>query len=292
MEKEEMERETARTGLVLEGGGMRGIYTAGVLDVLMEHGISFDGVIGVSAGAIHGCSFVSGQIGRSIRYYKKFCRDKRFMSFRNVIRTGDIVDEQFCYHELPETLDPFDYDAFERSPVKYYVTCSNLETGKAEYLQITDMRGQIDLMRASASLPYVSRIVEFDGKKLLDGGCTDSIPVHAFMKMGYEKNVVVLTRHREYVKEPEHASLAKVYYRQYPKFATAMENRHKAYNNSRKLIRRLQEEGKAFVICPSQELNIGRTCHDPEKLQEVYDLGRRDTIRQLGNLEVFMEQED
>ncbi len=278
------------SGLVLEGGGMRGIYTAGVLDVFMEHEISFDGVIGVSAGAIHGCSFVSGQVGRGIRYYKKYCGDKRFMSFRNMVRTGDIVDEQFCYHELPETLDPYDYDAFGRSDMKYYVTCSNLETGKAEYLQITDMRRQIDLMRASASLPYVSRIVEYEGKKLLDGGCTDSIPVNAFMKLGYPNNVVVLTRQRDYVKEPEHAGLARAYYHRYPKFAAAMQNRHKAYNNTRKLIRRLEEEGKAFVICPSREPAIGRSCHDPDKIQQVYDMGREDATRQLGNLEVFLER--
>lgn len=278
-------------GLVLEGGGMRGIYTAGVLDVFLEHGISFDGVIGVSAGAIHGCSFVAGQAGRSIRYYKKYCKDKRFMSFRNMIKTGNIVDEQFCYHELPETLDPYDYEAFEKSNVKYYVTCSNLDTGKAEYLQITDMQKQIDLLRASASLPYASRVVEVDGKRLLDGGCTDSIPVHAFMKMGYGRNVIVLTRRRDYVKEPEYGTLARVYYRKYPKFAQALKNRHKSYNNTRKLIRRLEEEGRAFVISPGEELGMGRTCHDPEEIQRVYDIGRKDAIRQLGNLEVFLQRD-
>ena len=211
------------------------------------------------------------------------------MSFRNVLKTGDIVDEQFCYHELPDILDPFDHQAFQRSSTKFYVTCSNLETGKAEYLHLTDMRAQIDLLRASASLPYVSRVVECGGRKLLDGGCTDSIPVNAFMKMGYERNVVVLTRSREYVKEPEHSTLARLYYRQYPRFAAAMKNRHKVYNNSRKLIRRLQEEGKAFVISPAQGPDIGRVCHDPDKIQEVYDQGRGDAIRQLGNLEIFLE---
>jgi len=289
---EEEKQEETKTGLVLEGGGMRGIYTAGVLDVMLEHGISFDGIIGVSAGAVHGCSFISGQAGRSIRYYKKYCNDKRFMSFHNVIRTGDIVDEQFCYHELPETLDPYDYEAFERSPIKFYVGCTNVETGRAEYLQITDMKEQIDLIRASASLPYVSRIVEYGGRKLLDGGCSDSIPIYAFMKMGYGKNVVVLTRHKEYRKEPENTRMARVYYRKYPRFAAAMKNRHKVYNNTRKLIRRLEEEGKAFAICPSRELTVGRTCHDAEALQAAYDLGRQDTVRQLGNLEVFLERKD
>lgn len=286
MEKQE---SSLKTGLVLEGGGMRGIYTAGVLDVFMEHDISFDGVIGVSAGAIHGCSFVSGQAGRSIRYYKKYCRDKRFMSFRNMIKTGNMVDEQFCYHELPEALDPYDYEAFRKSQVRFYVTCSNVETGKAEHVLITDMGKDIDYLRASASLPYVSRMVECDGKKLLDGGCTDSIPVGAFMKMGYARNVVVMTRPRNYVKEPELGGLAKAYYRKYPAFAAALKNRHKAYNNTRKFIRRLEEDGRAFVIGPGEELAMGRTCHDPEEIQRVYDMGRQDAVRQLGNLEVFLD---
>ena len=140
---------------------MRGIYTAGVLDVFMDHGITFDGVIGVSAGALHGCSFVSGQKGRSIRYYMKYRSDKHFMSLWNLLRTGDVVGEKFCYHEIPERLDPYDYEAFLKSKTKFYAVCTNVETGKAEYLQITDMRGQVDIMRASASMPYVSRIVHY-----------------------------------------------------------------------------------------------------------------------------------
>lgn len=286
-EKKEMGQEPA-IGLVLEGGGMRGIYTAGVLDVFLEHGITFDGVIGVSAGAIHGCTYVSGQAGRNIRYYKNYCKDKRFMSLHNMLRTGDLVDEEFCYHELPEILDPYDYQAFKRSPIHFYVTCSNVETGKAEHFRITDLRTQVDLLRASASLPYVSKIVEYDGKKLLDGGCTDSIPVHAFLKMGYKMNVVVLTRPREYVKEPEHIGLSRLWYGKYPKFAAAIERRHKTYNNTRKLIRRLEEDGKVFVICPEEPLSIGRSCHDPDLLQQGYDIGRQDALRRLGNLEVFL----
>lgn len=196
-------KKTDKTGLVLEGGGMRGIYTAGVLDVFLEHEIEFDGVIGVSAGAIHGCSFVSGQKGRSIRYYKKYCNDKRFVSFRNLILTGDIAGEQFCYHEIPERLDPYDFEAFNASKTEFYVTCSNVETGKAEHLPITDMRAQVDLMRASASLPYASRIVRAEGMKLLDGACTDSIPVGAFHRLGFRRLVVIMTRPRGYVKKPE-----------------------------------------------------------------------------------------
>ena len=207
----EAERNSMKTGLVLEGGAMRGIYTAGVLDVFMEHEMHFDGVIGVSAGALHGCSFVSGQKGRSIRYYEKYRGDKHFMSFWSLLCTGDIVGEKFCYHEIPQWLDPFDYEAFYKSDTDFYVGCSNLETGKPEYLRIKDMLSEIDLMRASASMPYVSRIVKFHGMKLLDGGCTDSIPVRAFQRMGYQKNVVVLTRHEGYAKEPELLKPAKLF---------------------------------------------------------------------------------
>ena len=217
-----------RSGLVLEGGGMRGIYTAGVLDVFMEQGIRFDGVIGVSAGAIHGCSYVSGQKGRSIRYYKQYCRDKRFISYRNLLRTGEMVGTQFCYHEIPEKLEPYDFDGFHRSGTEFYVTCSNVETGKAEYLRIRDMRAQVDAMRASASLPCISRIVEWEGKKLLDGGCTDSVPYLAFHRMGFGKLVVVLTRHKGYVKKPEQSWLVEAMYRTYRRVVRAMRKPHRA----------------------------------------------------------------
>lgn len=270
-----------KTGLVLEGGAMRGIYTAGVLDVFMDHGITFDGVIGVSAGAIHGCSYVSGQKGRSIRYYKKYSRDKRFMSFYSLIRTGDIVGEEFCYHEIPERLDPFDHEAFLKSPMDFYVTCSNVETGQPEYLKIDNMVEEVDLLRASASMPYVSRMVSFRGKKLLDGGCTDSIPVRAFQKMGYEKCVAVLTRDGSYRKKPENPRMAKVMYRRYPEFAKAIENRHISYNKTLDDIRDMEEKGEIFVIRPSVELTIGRMEHDPEIIQAVYEIGRKDAENRI-----------
>lgn len=278
-----------KTGLVLEGGAMRGIYTAGVLDVLMEHGIIFDGVMGVSAGAIHGCSFVSGQKGRSIRYYKKYCRDKRFMSFHSLLRTGDIVEKEFCYHELPEKLDPYDYESFDNTSTDFYVTCSNLETGKPEYFKVTDMKAEIDLLRASASMPFVSRIVEFRGKKLLDGGCTDSIPVKAFRRMGYRKTVVVLTRHDGYRKKPERAGFTKLFYYKYPLFTQAVKKRHLIYNHTVEYIRRLEQKGEIFVIRPSAELTIGRMEHDPARIQETYEIGRRDAERKVEALIKWFE---
>lgn len=279
----EQGKKTAnRTGLVLEGGGMRGIYTAGVLDVFMEQDVTFDGVIGVSAGAIHGCSYVAKQKGRNIRYYKKYCNDKRFISLWNLLTTGDMVGEQFCYHDLPETLEPFDFETYLASETKFYVTCSNLETGKAEYIHLADMKDQVDLLRASASLPMVSQVVEFGGKKLMDGGCTDSIPVLAFHnQLGYKKIVVVQTRHRGYVKKNEFNPLIKLRYRKYPRFVRALQRRSMNYNHSVERIEQLEAEGKVFVIRPSEELTIGRMKSSPEELQKVYDIGRQDAKAQL-----------
>lgn len=273
-----------KTGLVLEGGAMRGIYTAGVLDVFMEHKITFDGVIGVSAGAIHGCSYVAGQKGRSIRYYRKYSRDKRFMSFYSLIRTRDIVGEKFCYHEIPERLDPFDHEAFLKSDTDFYVTCSNVETGKPEYIKVTNMLEEVDLVRASASMPYVSRIVSFKGKKLLDGGCTDSIPVRAFQKLGYDKCVAVLTRDEKYRKKPENVKLPGIIYHRYPEFAKAICERHLTYNRTIDDIKKMEKAGEIFVIRPSVELTIGRMEHDPEKIQAVYDIGRKDGENRIGQM--------
>lgn len=281
-----------KTGLVLEGGAMRGIYTAGVLDVLMENGITFDGVIGVSAGALHGCSFVSGQKGRSLRYYMKYRSDKHFMSFWNLLRTGDVVGEKFCYHDIPERLDPYDYEAFLKSDTKFYAVCTNLETGRAEYLQVKDMRNEVDIMRASASMPYVSRIVHFRGMKLLDGGCADSIPVKAFRRMGYKRNVVVLTRHDGYVKKPENPKFVKAFYRKYPHFVRTLCRRHLAYNRTIEDIHKLEKEGDTFVIRPSVELTIGRMEKDPAVIREVYEIGRKDAEKRLPALLKWISEKE
>ena len=273
-----------KTGLVLEGGGVRGIYTAGVLDVFMEHGVTFDGVIGVSAGAIHGCSYLANQKGRSIRYYKKYCNDPRFMSFKSWMKTGDIVGADFCYRQLPDELDVYDHEAFYKNTSAFFVTCSNVETGKAEYIPINDMKTQIDFLRASASLPYFSRIVEINGKKYLDGGCTDSIPVEAFLNMGYEKNVVVLTREDTYRKKPETPFMTRLWYRKFPEFTNALLNRHNSYNQTVERILELEKKGAIFVIRPKDSLNIGRMEKDPVNVQRVYDIGYADGQRYLNDM--------
>jgi len=278
-----------KTGLVLEGGGMRGLYTAGILDVFLENGIWFDGVIGVSAGAIHGCSYLSGQKGRSIRYYKKYCGDPRFMSWQSFLKTGDFVGAEFCYHELPEKLDVYDNEAFKRCGVPFYVGCTNVETGEAEYIPITDMTAQIDYLRASASLPYFSRIVEVGGKKLLDGGCADSIPVEAFQRMGYARNVVILTRPADYRKKEELRALPGLFYRKYPAFVKTLHNRHNTYNQQVSKIKLLERSGSVFVIRPETALEIGRLENDPEKVQGIYDRGRADAQKCMEELKHWLE---
>lgn len=280
-----------KTGLVLEGGGKRGIYAAGVLDVLLENNIWADGLIGTSAGAVNGCSYVSNQYERNLRYNIRFAKEKRYMSIYSLITTGNVVGTDFAYNILPNKLEVFDYDAFEKSPVAYYVTCSNVETGKAEYIQCKSLRGKnMDYLRASASLPYVSQIVEIDGKKYLDGGICDSIPLKAFQNMGYEKNLVVLTRPRGYIKKPENNLLANLYYRKYPAFVTALRNRYAVYNRTLKYIEQQENQGNILVLRPSESIRVGRMEQDPERLKQMYELGKNDAGQMLDAIASFLSK--
>ncbi len=278
-----------KIGLVLEGGGMRGIYTAGVLDVFMEQNITFQGVIGTSAGVVHGCSFLSGQKGRSIRYYKKYCNEPRFMSFKSYLKTGNVVETEFAYDELPNRLDPYDYTAFSQNNIPFYAACTNVESGLAEHIQITDMLGQIDVVRASASLPYFSQIVEFGGKKYLDGGCADAIPLKAFQDMGYQKNLVVLTRPADYVKKPELKGFAWLKYRKYPNFVKLLKRRHEIYNQTLEYINQCEKKGEIFVIRPTKPLPASRMEHDPQVIESTYNIGREDALNALEQLKNWMK---
>lgn len=280
-----------KTGLVLEGGGKRGIYAAGVLDVLLENNIWADGLIGTSAGAVNGCSYVSNQYERNLRCNIRFAKEKRYMSIYSLITTGNVVGTDFAYNILPNKLEVFDYDTFEKSPVAYYVTCSNVETGKAEYIQCKSLRGKnMDYLRASASLPYVSQIVEIDGKKYLDGGICDSIPLKAFQDMGYEKNLVVLTRPRGYIKKPENNLLANLYYRKYPAFVTALRNRYAVYNRTLKYIEQQEKQGNILVLRPSESIRVGRMEQDPERLKQMYELGKNDAGQMLDAIASFLSK--
>lgn len=279
-----------KTCLVLEGGAKRGIYTAGVLDILLENNIITDGVIGVSAGAIHGCGYISRQIGRGIRYNLKYNNDYRFMSFKSWLKTGNMVDTEFAYHELPEKLDVFDNQTFKKSATKFYVTCTNLKTGKAEYILCPDMSGKyMDYLRASASMPFLSKIVEIDGNLYLDGGIADSIPLNAAFNLGYDKNIVVQTRPEGYRKKAaKFVWLAKLVYRKFPKFIAAFTNRPAIYNQELDNIKNLAEQGKIFVIKPSRFINIKHAETNPEIIKAMYNLGRDDAKKQLAALKIFL----
>ena len=275
--------------MVLEGGAHRAIYTAGVLDVLLENNVQFDGVIGVSAGAIHGCAFVSKQRGRSIGYTLKYANDKRYMSFYSLLTTGNMVGEQFCYHELPEKLFPFDHQTFESSKTKFYVTCTNLKTGQAEYIYCDELRQKMPYLRASASMPFVSQISHINGQPYLDGGIADSIPVKAFQQMGYNKCVVVQTRAAGYQKGKNKLSwLARFLYRRYPNFAAAIRNRHLMYNQELAEIEQMQKDGSVLVIRPSQLIKISHTEKNLDVLRSVYQLGRHDALAALPAVKKFL----
>ena len=278
-----------KTGLILEGGAHRAIYTAGVLDVFLENGITFDGVIGVSAGAIHGCAFVSKQHGRSIAYTLKYANDKRYMSYYSWLTTGNMVGEQFCYHELPEKLFPFDHKTFEQSPTKFYVTCSNLQTGKAEYILCEELREKMPYLRASASMPFVSHISHINGQDLLDGGICDSVPIRAFQKMGYDRCVVVQTRNAGYRKKKNKlAWLAPLIYRHYPKFARAIAERHIMYNAQMQDIEQMEKNREIFVIRPSRFEKISHMEKNIATLRKVYELGRSDALAALPAMQKFL----
>lgn len=279
-----------KRGLVLEGGAMRGMFTAGVLDVLMENGIEFQGVIGVSAGAAFGCNYKSCQIGRAIRYNTDYCRDKRYCSFWSLLKTGDLYGADFCYREIPEKLDIFDTETFRNNPVEFYVTVTDVESGRPLYYRCdkADSR-DLELIRASASMPLVSRIVEVDGKKLLDGGVSDSIPLRFFEEKGFDRNLVILTQPSNYVKNKNSAiPLAKIMLRKYPKLIEAMKNRHIIYNETLEYIKSKEKMGEVFVIRPEKELPIKRVEKNPDVLWEVYHTGRSVASKHLDEIRLFL----
>lgn len=278
-----------KTGLVLEGGAMRGIYTAGVLDVFMEHDISFDGVIGVSAGALFGVNLLSKQKGRVLRYNKKYNGDKNYMGLRPLLKTGNIIDTQYAYDTVPRKLDIFDNAAFMQSKVPFYAVVTNIDTGEAEYIQVQDVFEQMDVLRASGSMPFVSRPVEIDGKCYLDGAVADSIPFEKFLEMGYDRLVVVLTKPADYVKGPMPSVMTKaVYGKKYTDFEKKLRSRHDNYNRCMERLMEKEQNGEVFVFRPSQKLKIKRVEKNPEKLQLMYELGVKDANAALDRLKKYL----
>jgi len=270
-------QDSHKLGLVLEGGAMRGMFTCGVLDYWMEQGITFDGTVGTSAGATFGCNLKSGQIGRAVRYNKKYCRDPRYASFRSLLLTGDMFNEDFCYNRLPFELDLWDSKAFAENPMDFYVCASDVETGKPVYYKCgKGGRKDVRWFQASASMPLAARIVEINGRKLLDGGVTDSIPIRFMQKMGYDRNVVILTQPKDYVKEKNSMMpLVKRVYREYPDFVKAMGRRHLRYNKTLEYLEKEEAAGRVFVVRPPEALGIHRVEHHADELERVYQIGRK-----------------
>ena len=279
-----------KKGLVLEGGAMRGMFTAGVLDVFLENNVVFDGIIGVSAGATFGCNYKSKQAGRTIRYNLRFAGDKRYCSLRSYFKTGDLYNADFCYNQIPNRFDIFDLKVYRENPVKFYVVASDCNTGLPVYKELeTCDENDLTWMRASASMPLASKVVSVDGYELLDGGMTDSIPIRKFEEMGYNRNIVVLTQPCDYEKKPAGFMwLMKHALKKYPKLLDAMKNRHIVYNEETEYVFNKAAKGDLIVICPEKSLDISRTEKNPDELRRVYEAGRIAALGRIAEIKRFL----
>ena len=278
-----------KRGLVLEGGAMRGLFTCGITDVMMEHDIWPDGLISVSAGAAFGCNYKSRQPGRAIRYNKRFARDSRYSGIGSWIRTGDYFNAEFSYHTVPTTYEIFDDKAFEQNPMEFIAICTDVTTGKGVYKRLMEAGPTTnDWIRASASMPLASRIVELEGYKLLDGGVADSIPLAYAEQHDYDRNVVILTQPDGYQKK--HLALMplmRIALRKYPEMIKAMDRRHVMYNEQLEYVRQAEAEGRCLVIRPDTKIPIGHVSHDPEQMERVYQMGREMGQRRLEDIKIF-----
>jgi len=279
-----------KTGLVLEGGGMRGLFSAGVMDVMMEHGIRFDGIVGVSAGATFGCNYKSHQPGRVLRYNIRFKDDPRYMGLRSLLRTGDLVEAEFSYHTMPNELDVFDRETFRNDPTEFHVVCTDVETGEPVYHRIDEMEDEgLDWIRASASMPLVSRPVALEGRLLLDGGISDSIPLRYFQGLGFDRNVVILTQPNGYFKRrTKLMPLFHLFMRRYPAIVRAMGRRHLMYNDELSYLSEQERRGNILLICPQDTLPIGRTEQKEEKMRRVYGMGRQKGLEMIQTIRDFL----
>ena len=280
-----------KLGIVLEGGAMRGLYSAGILDVFMEEGIVADGIVGVSAGAVFGGNYKSKQIGRAIYYNKLVCRDKRYGTFRSLFKTGNVYDVDFCYREIPEIIAPVDEETYSKNPLEFFVTCTDVSDGSPVYHKSETMKESLVWVQASASMPLVSQPVRIGEKEYLDGGIADSIPIDFMRQKGYNRNIVILTRPRGYRKGKNKTRLlSKILLRKYPAMIHAMENRHIGYNKTLEKLKLLEEKGEVFVFCPRKEDLVSRTESNPDELQKIYDAGRRDALEKLDEIKKFVEK--
>ena len=278
-----------KKGLVLEGGAMRGLFTAGIIDVMMEAGVEPDGLIGVSAGAAFGCNYKSRQPGRAIRYNTRFAKDKRYSGLKPFLTTGDYFNAQFGYHIVPYQYDIFDIETFEQNPMEFIVVCTDVLTGQAVYHKMERVDfDELEWLRASASMPLASKVVEVAGRKLLDGGVADSIPLEFFESIGYDRNVVILTQPEGYTKQrTKLMPLMRIGLRHYPEMVKAMDRRYLMYNRELEFVRQAEREGRCLVIRPDGKLPIGHISHDPEEMNRVYQIGREMGLRYIDRIKAF-----
>ncbi len=277
-------------GLILEGGGMRGVYTAGVLDFFLDKNIEFSSCYGVSAGACHACSYLSGQRGRAFATNVDFLKDKRYCSVHSLVTTGDLFGVEMLYDIIPNKLIPYDYQAFEKNPCRFYAVATNCRTGKPEYFRIKDMHEDIKAVRASSSLPLLARRVIINNEEYLDGGISDSIPLKKSIMDGNAKNVLVLTRDKSYRKRPNKlARIIRLKYSDCPELIKRLEERHDNYNQTLDFIHQKEDEGSVFVIRPKQAVHIGLLEKDRDKLEALYKDGYNDAQNAYPELKSFLE---
>lgn len=266
-----------QAGLVLEGGGMRGMYTCGVLEFFLEKELIFSDCYGVSAGACHLCSYLSGQKGRALHVGIDYLQCRDYCSLSSLLRTGDLFNKDFCYDLIPNYLNPYDYEAFERYPGRAYAVATNIKTGEAEYLRLKHMQTDIEAVRASSSLPLVSKNVRIGNKLYLDGGISDAIPLQKSILDGNQKNIVVLTKEVGYRRKPSSLlPLIRAAYLRYPKVYELMKNRHIAYNRTLDMVEKKEKAGEIIVLRPKENGGIGRIEKDKEKLMALYRQGYED----------------
>ncbi len=277
-----------KTTLVLEGGAMRGMYTAGVLDTFMDYDLPVDAIIGVSAGALFGINYPSRQRGRVIRYSKRFNRNRRYMGLRPLLREGAIVSPSFAYGTVPCELDPFDDETYRQAAIPFTAVVTDIHTGEPVYMPIRSVYEDMDILRASGSMPFVSKPVPLGDSLYLDGAVTDSIPFARALADGADKLIVILTRDAAYRKGAMSPALVKLMYRKYPRLIPRLLTRHEMYNCQLEELAVLEREGRAFVIRPDAPIAIGRMEKNPDRLQAVYDSGIRDGVAALPRLSAYL----
>lgn len=277
---------------MLEGGGMRGLFSTGVLDAFLKEGITVDGMVGVSAGACLGCNYKSRQIGRALRYNIKLRKDPKYMGWRSLIKTGDFIGAEYTYHYVPTYVDVFDREAFADNPMKFEVVCTDVCTGRPIYKQIDTITDEtLDWIRASASLPLLSRPVELEGHVMLDGGMADAIPLRYWQSQGYDKNIVILTQPRDFRKKKTGMMpLFRLLMRKYPAVIEAMAHRHEMYNDQLDYILEEEKRGKTLLIFPPSKLNIGRVEQSADKMSAIRQLGEDTAMAMIERIKAFLAE--